>query len=304
MKPTVYIDVIFLINFIINFLLLVAVAKFLKHKIKIYRQILASLVGALYAVFVFVPKISIIYSLFFKIVFSLVIVQIAFNNKNIKDFVKNVCAFYVVSFIFGGGAFALFYLTNAKSGLGYVLNYNVLYSYFPLKIFIISTLACYFLINIFIKIFIKKNDKKNLFYKANIYLDENKAECTMLLDTGNSLCEPIFGLPVIIVELSALNKILPDKIAFALNSLEENNFAYVANNILNSSLASRFRVIPFKSIGKDEGFLIGVKPDKVELFDGEAIKTINEVIIGIYNKKLSKNEDYTAIIGPNALNKS
>ena len=67
---------------------------------------------------------------------------------------------------------------------------------------------------------------------------------------------------------------------------------------------SKIRLIPFSSLGKENGLLIGVKAD--ELFvDGEDIKTqIQDVIIGIYDGYLDKSKKYSALIGLETLNMS
>ena len=59
---------------------------------------------------------------------------------------------------------------------------------------------------------------------------------------------------------------------------------------------SRLRIIPFSSLGKQNGMLIGIKPDKFEVIN-EQIEEKNNVIIGIYNKSLTKRGEYNALIG-------
>ena len=61
------------------------------------------------------------------------------------------------------------------------------------------------------------------------------------------------------------------------------------NNQINKFL-SKFRLIPFNSLGKENGLLLGIKADFVRIGDNDDIedKKINNVIIGLYDKKLSK----------------
>ena len=65
----------------------------------------------------------------------------------------------------------------------------------------------------------------------------------------------------------------------------------------NLEYMTRFRVIPFTSIGKENGMLLGFKADKVTINEDENIETISKVIIGIYDYKLSKKNEYSALIG-------
>ena len=60
---------------------------------------------------------------------------------------------------------------------------------------------------------------------------------------------------------------------------------------------SRFRMIPFSSLGKQNGLLLGIKADSVNIILDEKTESINNVIIGIYDKSFTKNEMYSAIFG-------
>ena len=56
MKPVVYVDVLFLVNFLVNFSLLYLTGKILRLKIKYLRVFGAAGAGALYAVLMFLPE--------------------------------------------------------------------------------------------------------------------------------------------------------------------------------------------------------------------------------------------------------
>lgn len=61
---------------------------------------------------------------------------------------------------------------------------------------------------------------------------------------------------------------------------------------------SRFRIIPFSSLGKENGILIGFRPDYVEVWNKQNKREYREVIVGICNKKLSPNNRYKALLNP------
>ena len=93
-----------------------------------------------------------------------------------------------------------------------------------------------------------------------------------LLDTGNMLKDPITGFPVMVVEHESLRKIIPD---IVLNNLD-------------------------KIIGGDVNELTskgGVKADNENIVLDEKVSCINNVIIGIYDKRFTKNGMYSAIFG-------
>ena len=112
-----------------------------------------------------------------------------------------------------------------------------------------------------------------------------------IIDTGNFLREPITKAPVVVVESSALVDIIPEYIL--------NNIDAIINgdNIDLREYASKIKIIPFTSLGKENGILIGIKADSVTVELEEETTNINNVIIGIYNGVLSKNGKYKALIG-------
>ena len=67
----------------------------------------------------------------------------------------------------------------------------------------------------------------------------------------------------------------------------------------------RFRIIPFSSIGKQNGLMLGIKADKLvveneyenkdEKKEGKIVK--KNIIIGISKHKLDKFNKYNALIG-------
>lgn len=63
----------------------------------------------------------------------------------------------------------------------------------------------------------------------------------------------------------------------------------------------KIRLIPFSSLGKQNGMLIGVKVDKIIIDYKEQEKLVEDIIIGIYNKKLAKDGKYSALMGLNVL---
>lgn len=112
-----------------------------------------------------------------------------------------------------------------------------------------------------------------------------------IIDTGNFLREPITKTSVIVVEKSALLNIVPD---YILNNLDK---IINGEDIDLGEYSSKIRIIPFTSLGKENGILLGLKADSVLVEMEENNIDITNVIIGIYNGTLSKNSKYKALIG-------
>ncbi len=103
--------------------------------------------------------------------------------------------------------------------------------------------------------------------------------------------EPITKMPVIVVEKNTLVNIIPNYILDNLNEIIN------GEDIDLKDYTSKIRIIPFTSLGKENGILLGIKADNVIVQQEEGEININNVIVGIYNGILSKSGKYKALIG-------
>ena len=112
---TLYIDIIFLENLFMNYIILYATGIIIKAPIKLIRTFLSSTIGSIYAVVTYMSILQIYSNIFLKIMLSITMVHIAFNSKNVKSFLKQLIIFYLTSFTFGGVAFALLYFISPQN---------------------------------------------------------------------------------------------------------------------------------------------------------------------------------------------
>jgi len=112
---TIYIDIIFLENLFMNYIILFATGTIVKAPIKIIRTLISSTIGSIYAIISYMSILEIYSSIFLKIILSIAMVYIAFNSKTIKQFFKQLIIFYLTSFTFGGVAFASLYFMNPEN---------------------------------------------------------------------------------------------------------------------------------------------------------------------------------------------
>jgi len=112
---TIYIDIIFLENLFMNYIIIFATGIIIKAPKKIIRTLVASSIGSVYAVLSYISVLEICSSIFLKIILSIAMVYIAFKPLNIKLFFKEFIIFYLTSFTFGGVAFALLYFVSPQN---------------------------------------------------------------------------------------------------------------------------------------------------------------------------------------------
>ena len=112
---TLYIDIIFLENLFMNYIILYATGIIMKVPIKLMRTFLSSAIGSIYAVISYMSVLEIYSNIFLKITLSITMVYIAFNARKLRSFFKQLIIFYLTSFTFGGVAFALLYFISPQN---------------------------------------------------------------------------------------------------------------------------------------------------------------------------------------------
>ncbi|MDD3838967.1 MAG: sigma-E processing peptidase SpoIIGA [Clostridia bacterium] len=294
----VYLDVLFIQNIIMNYIILWSVKKLMKIRTSDIRLIAASALGGVYAIFALYPNFELLMNAPTKFILSLLMVLIAFSTHNLSEYFKVLGVFYLMTFVFGGAAFGLFYFTN----VGIVLKNGIFYIHsFPFKLLMVSSIFAWLIVKyswIHIK---KKRLKGNFLMDIIIYFDQKQVALVALLDTGNSLSDPLSDLPVIVVEFEKMRDLIPQDIQLIYEDNNQDDLEKVTDIIANSQWVWRFRMIPFSSLGSKNAMLIGFKPDKVRMMYKDKKKDIKDIIIAIYNGKLSSDYSYSGLLHPEIL---
>ena len=290
----IYLDVVLIENLCMNCIILFATAYVLKIKRNHIRIVISALLGGIYSILAYVGNLKIYSNIIAKIILSVLMIFIAYMPKSWKQIIKEILIFYLVSFLFGGCAFALLYIVKPQEVL---IKNGILIGTYPLKIAILGGLMGFALVSISFYIVKSKLSKKNIYCNLTIFFEEKEQTMKALIDSGNMLKEPVSNLPVIIVEKSELYNIIPKNVLMKLEQIiggDDIEELYQENEL---KFINRIRTIPFKSIGKENGMLLGFKLDRIKIENEDNVKEINNVIIGIYDNKLSKDLKYSALVG-------
>lgn len=290
---TIYIDVVLIENLIMNYIIIYATAIVLKNKKSHLRFFLASLLGAIYTIISYTSALEVYTSIILKILLSIIIVYIAYNPQTMKKMWKDIVIFYLVSFVFGGVAFSLIYIVKPQE----VLMKNGLFlGTYPLKTIALGTIVAFILIILTVKIIKTKISKKDMFCDIEIKINEEVIRTKAMVDTGNLLKEPITNTPVIVVEHTLLYNCMPKEILNNTENILGGDIEKIPKEIREKYMP-KLKIIPFSSLGKQNGMLIGIKPDYIEIKNEENSIRRENVIVGIYNKSLTNRGEYRALIG-------
>ena len=183
----IYIDLIFFMNLFYDYLLLLFVGLILKRNIKRKRILLASLIGSLSIITMFI-NINNLLLLLINIITSFIMVIISFKFISFKYSFNNLLYLYMLSIILAG---FLYYLSIHYS------NYNYLLLVIISSIILIYDYYCHK----------KCLTKYNYYYHLDIFFNNQKISCTAYLDSGNNLYDPITHKYIIIVNHKLLKGI-------------------------------------------------------------------------------------------------
>ena len=199
---------------------------------------------------------------------------VAFAPKTIKLLFKHIIIFYLTSFVFGGCAFFLLYYIKPQEIL---YKNGFLTGTYPIKIAFLAAIVGLSILSIAFKVIKNRISKSDMFCEIEIILHGQATKVHAMIDSGNLLKDPITRMPVIVAGKDSLKEIIEEKI---LDSLESVIYGTgEANQELDEEYISRFRLIPFSSLGKQNGMLIGFKPDEIIVsFDGNEIRKKDVIV--------------------------
>jgi stage II sporulation protein GA (sporulation sigma-E factor processing peptidase) len=287
----VYADVSFLINFSMDFMILWATAKLSGTPIRYKRFMGVAALGGMYGVAYLVPEMSFWFSLPLKIIFSFLMIILAFSPRGWQEFKKNLIYFYAVSFCMAGATFAV-------TCLGEKGNQGIPFYYW----YLLGGIVC--------ALFMGKNAGKYLSqkilpallkYPVELHFGQKSCKGEGFLDTGNSLRDPISQSPVVVAEYALVKECFPDDCKAAMENFDDEN--EVLQALSTSTWANRLRLIPYTSIGQKNGLMVGFRCDEMVVDPGKINLLYKNLVVGIYQHQLGVADSYQLLIPAEILEK-
>ena len=256
---TLYIDVYFLINFVVDLLSLYFASLFSKTPTTTRRLIISSGIGASVAVVtVFLPEVFTL-----KIAFSLVGLMlmgyIAPKPMRIRRKVKFILSFLIFTSLTGGAVtFIWSILDKYASQLfnemeGGSVNRKTLF----LSIILLLSIGVFKMI----VSFFSSNECERSVDLEICFLDK-KITVSSLVDSGNLAVDPMDMSPLMIVKRDVALQLLPENII---------NLSNI--DALDRNIKKKIRLIPV-SRGGETHVLVGVKADRISIIQGDSKEEI------------------------------
>ena len=266
MGMKIYVDLVLLLNFGFDLLLLFAVGIVLRRQTNLKRLIFGALIGSLTIFSMFVDVSS--FELFLiKILISVVMVWVTFGYRDIQYFMKNLFYLYTSSILLGG----FLYFLNVQFSYQ---NEGLVFYFNGLSVNVVVLIVCSpIILYCYVKQGLLLKNYYSHCYSVDIYMKSGEVICaTAFLDTGNQLVDPYKKRPILL-----LNQDL-----FQID--------YEKHSVL---------LVPYEALNY-HGLLKCVVPEKIFI---QGVGFRDQFLVGISNEEI-KMDGVDCIMGGNLLERS
>lgn len=270
---TIYIELVFVDNLVIDFLLLKATHLITKKNYATYRLLLSGVLGAV---------LSLIYPLitgvgFFlpviKILSGLLLVLVSNTFNSAKEFYFCSIIFFLLTFITGGGIYFIAHLFNVT----HLTKYSSIFIVLPFYVVIKLTLKT---INI---IYTNKKVAQYTFC-TEIMFENFSITHNGFLDTGNGVYYktiPVIFADVKLIDSKNFSILIKKAKKISVNTVngEEQKYCFLAKRVILSSKDKKISVngvyVCFTKINNFSGYKIILHPD---LIGGENVENVKDSV--------------------------
>lgn len=274
----VYADVLLFLNTIVNYYIVALTAKVCRVNKKWYRYVFAAFAGALFSLYIFLPKLNFILELIIKLVCSAVVVLIGFGFENVKKFARRSVIFYLISFLYAGLMLAFWSIFKPN---GMVIHNSVVYFNISPLILIVLSVIFYVVLVVFKRIYSHKISNTTC-CEIEIFCEGKSVKFPAIIDTGHSVGDLFSDSEIIFVSESRAKKL----------------FSVTDPLFLDEKMKKRYRAIPCKTVD-GTAVLDAFRCDKAIILTENKNYECHLPIVAV--SKHINSCDYSAIISPEIL---
>ena len=282
----IYVDTLFLLNGIIDYLLLLAAARLAGEPLRRLRFGAAAALGGAYAVAIFLPGMSFLAGPWCKLASCVLMLVVAYGGS--RRLLRQGLIFVALACALGGGVVAIGLLDGRSLSLGS----GVFYSSLDLKMVLLSAAVCYVVLTAVFQRIGRHNSLTGELLQAELRLGKRTAEFTALVDTGNTLTDPVSGRPVMVAEGDSVSGLFPE--CRRPRAADHMDPAGAMARLGTGEWKGRFRLLPYRAVGVDRGLLLALKVDSLNLGGKER----GPLLVALSPTPVSDGGGYRALIGP------
>ena len=247
-------EVVMFLNFVVNWLLLMGTNCLCGHTISPGRTFLGGLLGGLYAGSCMMPGMTFLGNTLWRVTALVLMALLGFglNRSSIRR-----------AILFG-------LLTMALNGIVYCLGSNSLWSVVGGGV--VLSLLCV--------LGFRGRIGSTPYVPVELSYKGKNLKLTALQDTGNSLCDPVTGGPVLVVDKDTAVRLTG-------LSLEQ-----IRRPVETIGTIPGLRLIPYRSVGTENGLMLGLRLQEVKIGNWKGSR-----VVAFAPGSLSMEGEYQALTG-------
>lgn len=248
-----YVVCVFILSTFVNGCLLIVCMKLCENKTNQLRFLLSLLISGTYTTICAVYVGSLFELLICRIAALTIIAWIAFGFK-----LKMISVYVILTFAIEG------IVNSVEEGKGLITIISVVF----------VLLINYFVMN--------KSGAVKKYIPVELHTERSIIKLKALHDTGNMLCDPISGMPVLIVDL---------RISEQLTGLTRKQLQNPLD-VMREPPIPGLRLIPFKTISQNNGFVLGTRIASVKIGNWRG-----SMVVAFAPEVFSNNGEFDALTG-------
>ncbi len=261
----IYVDSLFLLQFFLNLYLLGLVNRQLFHAASGKRVLGGAVIGAVCSILPFLLPIKLGYSMLCSFLLSIISMSLfTFQTFRLDQLLKVLEKMFVMTLLLGSVLLFLLKLLPDTQGTFWG---------------IIGVLALGAVSYVVVCRLMRTGKEEGSVCKVTLEGCCGKLQVEALIDTGNSLVEPISGEPVAV--------------------LEEQTF----QALFGETPPQLYRAIPYRSVGKSNGILKGYQLEHMIVELQGVKKECSRIYVAVSQELIAEKSDYRMILNPRMLEK-
>ena len=280
---TVYLDELFLLNLVVDYLLLLAAGRLAGEVLRRPRLALGAALGAAYAAGAVLPFGGFLLHPLCKLGAGVLMVVLAYGHS--RRLLRTGLTFFAVSAAFGGGVFLLQTFGSRSLALDGMLSAAP-----DLRLILLSATVCYILITLALGR-VSRHSVSGELVKAELTLAGRRVELTALVDTGNTLADPATGQPVMVAEGEKAAPLFPPGRAPTAEELRDP--PALLERLWAEGWRGRCRLLPYRAVGIEHGLLLAVRLDGAKVGGQEW----RGLLLALSPTPVTDGGGYSALIG-------
>ncbi len=259
-------------------LLLATTALIAGRRMVPWRLLTSAAAGALFGSLLFFAVLPTPLMILLKFAIPAVLLLIGFPFERLASYGRTALIYFSAHLLFGGGMFAFYAFTDAGSHMRFAN--GIYYMDLPLWLLLLLTFGFYGLVRGFFYLLDRRKEKSYLHT-----LTVEGQNLLALLDTGNSLYDPITLLPVIICQWDSLK--LPEEVLRAVIHKDATALPHLTEQFPELKL----RLLPYTDATGARTLIYAFRPKSLKV-DGEE----RTGLIGLTLHPLSADNRFQALL--------